>query len=58
MKLTGIFQHRMLKGNKYVTGGRVGERVCKKTGEIKNKDATITHVKGSVYTNLVPGVGY
>ena len=45
--------HRVLKGNQFVTSGKVCERICKKTGEVEKKKATVKDVKGKHYTNLV-----
>ena len=43
----------MLKGNKWKTSGKVGERICKKTGEKEDENTKIKDVKGSLYTDLV-----
>ena len=44
---------RVLKGNTYLTTGRLGERIVKKSGERESKKRRVKDVRGCPYINVV-----
>ena len=47
------FNQRALKGNRFTSGGKFGERIIKKTGQIESKKMRVKDVRGYHYTKVV-----